>query len=83
MVGVLSFVWNNNHILASLISLEYMALILFLTINITIPMSESIFMSLIYLTISVCEGALGLGILVNCARARGSDMMNNISLNMW
>nr|VFU78725.1 NADH dehydrogenase subunit 4l [Bragasellus molinai] len=83
MVGTIAFVWNQVHVLSSLISLEYMAMIIFLTITLISPLVEFTLISMIFISISVCEGALGLSILINFARAQGSDFMSNMALNLW
>nr|VFU78663.1 NADH dehydrogenase subunit 4l [Proasellus grafi] len=79
-VGVISFVSNSKHLLAALISLEYMVLILFTFLTVSYLASM---LSLAFLTISVCEGALGLSILVIFTRSYGSDSLDNLTIGMW
>lgn len=66
--------------LASLINLEFIALILFVIIVFYSSQGGLAFLSLIFITISVCEGALGLRVLVGFARSRGGDYIRGESL---
>jgi len=40
-----------------------------------------VFYSLIYLTFTVCEGALGLSVLVGISQSYGGDYLGSFSLN--
>nr|VFU78875.1 NADH dehydrogenase subunit 4l [Proasellus spelaeus] len=78
--GVISFVSNSKHVLAALISLEYMVLILFTMLAV---FYQTAMLSLAFLTVSVCEGALGLSILVIFTQSCGSDSLDNLTLSTW
>nr|VFU78810.1 NADH dehydrogenase subunit 4l [Proasellus arthrodilus] len=79
-VGALSFISNSKHLLAALISLEYMVLMLFTMLAIFYQVSM---LALAFLTISVCEGALGLSVLVIFTQTYGSESLDSMVLNMW
>lgn len=79
--GVIVFVLNCKHLLAILLSLEFIVLRLFVFIFIylNIFIYESFF-RIIFLTFSVCEGALGLSILVSLIRTHGNDYFSSFSI---
>jgi len=70
--GLLLFgVWRK-HMLIRLLSLEYMVLGLILIFYGAVFNYFFVF-SLIYLTFTACEGALGLSVLVTISRTHGGD----------
>lgn len=79
--GVRVFVSNRKHLLSTLLRLEFivLGLFLFLFIYLNIFNYESFF-SIIFLTFRVCEGALGLSILVSIIRTHGNDYFNSFSV---
>ncbi len=79
--GVVVFVSNRKHLLSTLLRLEFivLGLFLFLFIYLNIFNYESFF-SIIFLTFRVCEGALGLSILVSIIRTHGNDYFNSFSV---
>lgn len=79
-VGVLSFSLNKIHLLTSLISLEYIVLVLFAIISLINTGAGVAGLSLAFLTISVCEGALGLRVLVIFARAFGGERLDMLAV---
>lgn len=79
--GLVSFAFLRNHIVATLLSLEFASLSVYLLLFITLTSSPSeLYMSLIYLTLGACEGALGLSILVAVIKHKGNDHLNSPSL---
>lgn len=81
--GILVFALRRKHLLVILLSLEF--IIVSLYFNILIYLSElsyEYFFSIIFLTIRVCEGALGLAILVLIIRAHGNDYVLTFS-SLW
>lgn len=74
LVGRLSFVINRKHLLSILLRLEFLVLGLFrlLFFNL-LKMGYQEYFSIIFLTFTVCEGALGLSILVSLIRTHGND----------
>nr|YP_010139273.1 NADH dehydrogenase subunit 4L [Tullbergia mixta]QQK54727.1 NADH dehydrogenase subunit 4L [Tullbergia mixta] len=71
-------VWRK-HLLISLLSLEFMVLgVLFLFYGSFL--NFGFLFSLVYLTFTACEGALGLSILVSMARTHGGDYFSSFHL---
>nr|AMP43751.1 NADH dehydrogenase subunit 4L [Leptogaster longicauda] len=81
LMGSLAFVSNRKHLLSMLLSLEFMVLSLFYYMFILFMFFnfESYF-SMVFLTFSVCEGALGLSILVSMIRTHGNDYFQTFSI---
>lgn len=81
MIGVLIFVFNRKHLLSILLSLEYIVLSLFflLFIYLNILRYQSFFI-LIFLVFRVCEGVLGLSILVSIIRTHGNDYFQRFNI---
>nr|AVN67729.1 NADH dehydrogenase subunit 4L [Eurycotis floridana]AVN67740.1 NADH dehydrogenase subunit 4L [Eurycotis opaca] len=72
--GIWVFCSNRKHLLVTLLSLEFIVLILFLMLYIYLNnYNYELFFSMVFLTFSVCEGALGLSILVSMIRSYGND----------
>lgn len=79
--GVIVFISRRKHLLATLLRLEFivLGLFLFLFIYLNILNYEGFF-RIIFLTFRVCEGALGLSILVSIIRTHGNDYFNRFSI---
>nr|AVN67718.1 NADH dehydrogenase subunit 4L [Eurycotis decipiens] len=72
--GIWVFCSNRKHLLVMLLSLEFIVLILFLMLYTYLnKYNYELYFSMIFLTFSVCEGALGLSILVSMIRSYGND----------
>nr|QOL00682.1 NADH dehydrogenase subunit 4L [Menglacris maculata] len=81
--GVYVFSSKRKHLLMVLLSLEYIVLSLFILLIIfLIEFNYDYFFPIIFLVFSVCEGALGLSILVSMIRSHGNDFFNSISLSL-
>nr|YP_010510803.1 NADH dehydrogenase subunit 4L [Dermestes dimidiatus]QXQ00382.1 NADH dehydrogenase subunit 4L [Dermestes dimidiatus] len=81
--GLLSFCINRKHLLMMLLSLEFVVLSLFIIMFIFLSfLSFESYFSLIFLSMSVCEGALGLSILVSLIRTHGNDNFQSFSI-LW
>nr|YP_010538755.1 NADH dehydrogenase subunit 4L [Pristolycus diversecostatus]UYE92366.1 NADH dehydrogenase subunit 4L [Pristolycus diversecostatus] len=82
-IGLLVMCLKCSHLLLMLLSLEFIVLSLFLglTIYILMMMFEGYFL-MIFLSLSVCEGALGLSILVSMVRTYGNDYFNSFNI-LW
>uniref|UniRef100_UPI0031F393CC NADH dehydrogenase subunit 4L n=1 Tax=Calliptamus coelesyriensis TaxID=2866264 RepID=UPI0031F393CC len=81
--GVYVFSSKRNHLLMVLLSLEYIVLSLFMLIIIfLVEFDYDYFFPVIFLVFSVCEGALGLSILVSMIRSHGNDFFNSFGLSM-
>nr|WEG23133.1 NADH dehydrogenase subunit 4L [Siphona sp. 1 HNL-2023a] len=81
IMGVMSFVMNRKHLLSMLLSLEYIVLSLFLLLFIYLNMiNNEFFFSMMFLVFSVCEGALGLSIMVSMIRTHGNDYFQSFNI---
>nr|UPL65890.1 NADH dehydrogenase subunit 4L [Mecomma ambulans] len=84
MSGVLVFCSMRKHLLLSLLSLEYLVLCIYMSMIMYLYMYMSdMYMILIFLTFSVCEGVLGLSILVSQIRCHGNDQVNSLFMMKW
>nr|AWN56308.1 NADH dehydrogenase subunit 4L [Neomegalotomus parvus] len=83
-IGVLTFSLARKHLLLTLFSLEYLVLVLFLVLLMFLLIYEhEYYFLLMFLTFSVCEGALGLGVLVKMIRSHGNDLLSSLSTLSW
>nr|QLY89785.1 NADH dehydrogenase subunit 4L [Empis tessellata] len=81
MMGVMVFISNRKHLLSMLLSLEFIVLSLFFFLFIYLNfLNYENFFSMMFLTFSVCEGALGLSILVSMIRTHGNDYFQSFSV---
>nr|AFI54808.1 NADH dehydrogenase subunit 4L [Eucorysses grandis]AVJ52530.1 NADH dehydrogenase subunit 4L [Eucorysses grandis] len=82
--GVIAFCSSRNHLLLVLLSLEFMVLSVFYVMILMMMMfGYELYFSLIFLVFSVCEGALGLSILVKMVRSQGNDYLMSMSILSW
>nr|AOY39158.1 NADH dehydrogenase subunit 4L [Meropathus sp. BMNH 675618] len=81
--GLVVFCIKRNHLLLMLLSLEFIVLSLYFNMFIYLSyfMNEYYF-TMIFMTMSVCEGALGLSLLVSLIRSHGNDYFNNFNI-LW
>nr|WIL79961.1 NADH dehydrogenase subunit 4L [Tenerus hilleri] len=83
LMSCLSFSMKRKHMLLMLMSLEFMVISMFMGLMFYFSnMSYEYFFSLIYITFSVCEGALGLSLLVYMIRTHGNDYFQTFSI-LW
>nr|YP_010883257.1 NADH dehydrogenase subunit 4L [Pylorgus porrectus]WIF28482.1 NADH dehydrogenase subunit 4L [Pylorgus porrectus] len=82
--GVISYCLVHSHLLIMLFSLEYLVLVLLLSLFYYLMFLgvESYFI-LFFMVFAVCEGALGLGVLVNLIRNHGNDYLMSMSILSW
>nr|WRY72418.1 NADH dehydrogenase subunit 4L [Eurhadina rubra] len=81
-MGLFSLILIRKHILLCLISLEFVVLSLLMLIMLFCMMSSySFYLYLIMMTFYVCEGVLGLSILVYMIRCHGNDFL--MSMFLW
>nr|YP_010875366.1 NADH dehydrogenase subunit 4L [Pycnoscelus surinamensis]WGW15113.1 NADH dehydrogenase subunit 4L [Pycnoscelus surinamensis] len=79
--GIWVFSSNRKHLLATLLSLEFIVLTLYFVLYYYLTsFNFELFFSMVFLTFSVCEGALGLSILVSMIRSYGSDFFSAYSM---
>nr|APX40443.1 NADH dehydrogenase subunit 4L [Longitarsus melanocephalus] len=83
MMGVFGFIFNRKHLLLMLLMLEFIVILMYLNLFIYLMMMNyEYFFSMIFLTMSVCEGALGLSILILMVRINGNDYILSFS-SLW
>nr|YP_010616658.1 NADH dehydrogenase subunit 4L [Euthalia franciae]WAW79845.1 NADH dehydrogenase subunit 4L [Euthalia franciae] len=81
MIGNMIFVSSHKHLLIVLMSLEFMVLsIFFLMLMYLMMINYNMYMLMVFLVFSVCEGALGLSILVSMIRTHGNDYFQSFNL---
>nr|YP_009255409.1 NADH dehydrogenase subunit 4L [Melanagromyza sojae]ANA56776.1 NADH dehydrogenase subunit 4L [Melanagromyza sojae] len=81
IIGIISFVSNRKHLLSMLLSLEYIVICLFMFLFLYLMyLDYELYFSMMFLTFSVCEGALGLSVLVSMVRTHGSDYFQSFSI---
>uniref|UniRef100_A0AAU7GHC7 NADH-ubiquinone oxidoreductase chain 4L n=1 Tax=Mecysmoderes ater TaxID=3158840 RepID=A0AAU7GHC7_9CUCU len=81
--GLLAYILKYRHFLLMLLSLEFMVLsiYMFMFMYLAIFGMEGFFV-MFFLAMSVCEGALGLSLLVMIIRSHGSDFLMMYD-NLW
>nr|ALO76821.1 NADH deshydrogenase subunit 4L [Agrilus biguttatus] len=83
LLGLLIFCSQCKHMLLTLLSLEFIVLsIYFMSSVFLMFLSYEFFFLMIFLTFSVCEGALGLSILVSLIRTHGNDYFQSFNI-LW
>nr|YP_009630484.1 NADH dehydrogenase subunit 4L [Erthesina fullo]QBR54809.1 NADH dehydrogenase subunit 4L [Erthesina fullo]UAJ48739.1 NADH dehydrogenase subunit 4L [Erthesina fullo] len=84
MCGAVVFCSARKHLLLTLLSLEFMVLSVFLCLFLFLYVyGYELYFSLIFLIFTVCEGALGLSVLVSLVRSQGNDYLSGISTLSW
>jgi NADH-ubiquinone oxidoreductase chain 4L len=79
--GVISFISSRKHLLSSLLRLEFIVLSIFFFFFFFLNFFNfELYFTIFFLTFSVCEGALGLAILVSLIRTHGNDYFNSFSI---
>nr|YP_010954793.1 NADH dehydrogenase subunit 4L [Hemisodorcus derelictus]WMW30178.1 NADH dehydrogenase subunit 4L [Hemisodorcus derelictus] len=82
-MGLLSFCLNRKHLLLMLLSLEFVVVALFLMLYLYLcKYNWEFYFLMVFLTMSVCEGALGLSVLVLLMRTYGNNYMISFNL-LW
>nr|AWE09689.1 NADH dehydrogenase subunit 4L [Bombyx mandarina] len=80
-VGNLIFVSKNKHLLVVLLSLEFIVLsIFFFFLVLLMFIDYDMYMLMVFLVFSVCEGSLGLSILVSMICSHGNDYFQSFSI---
>nr|YP_010718926.1 NADH dehydrogenase subunit 4L [Parnassius szechenyii]WDQ44529.1 NADH dehydrogenase subunit 4L [Parnassius szechenyii] len=81
LFGNMIFISKHKHLLIVLLSLEYIVLSVFFLMLIYLNYIEyEMYMLMIFLLFTVCEGALGLSILVSLIRTHGNDYFKSFNL---
>nr|YP_010852856.1 NADH dehydrogenase subunit 4L [Symbrenthia lilaea]WGL40275.1 NADH dehydrogenase subunit 4L [Symbrenthia lilaea]WGN99225.1 NADH dehydrogenase subunit 4L [Symbrenthia lilaea]WKR35343.1 NADH dehydrogenase subunit 4l [Symbrenthia lilaea] len=81
LFGNMIFVSKYKHLLIVLLSLEFIILsMFFFFMMFLMMMNYNIYMLIVFMVFSVCEGALGLSILVSMIRTHGNDYFQSYNL---
>nr|WHL46496.1 NADH dehydrogenase subunit 4L [Dudusa nobilis] len=81
IIGNLVFVSKYKHLLIVLLSLEFLVLSIFFFMLILLSYIEyDLYLLMVFLVFTVCEGALGLSILVSMIRTHGNDYFQSFNL---
>nr|ARH54490.1 NADH dehydrogenase subunit 4L [Melolontha hippocastani] len=81
--GLFSFCINRKHLLLMLLSLEFIILSLYFNLYLFLMyFNFEFYFGMVFLTMSVCEGALGLSILVALIRTHGNDYFQTFNV-LW
>nr|YP_010305000.1 NADH dehydrogenase subunit 4L [Semidalis macleodi]ULR86831.1 NADH dehydrogenase subunit 4L [Semidalis macleodi] len=79
--GLFMYSYFHKHLLSMLLSLEYVVLSLFCMIYYLMNLyGYEMYFGLLYLIMSVCEGALGLSIMVLMVRMYGNDYFTSLNI---
>nr|YP_009050249.1 NADH dehydrogenase subunit 4L [Lygus hesperus]AHA82389.1 NADH dehydrogenase subunit 4L [Lygus hesperus]ANT45832.1 NADH dehydrogenase subunit 4L [Lygus pratensis] len=82
--GLIIFCSMRKHMLLTLLSLEYIVLCVYIfMITFVLDFLGDMYLILVFLTFSVCEGVLGLSILVTIIRSYGNDQVNTLFMFKW
>lgn len=80
-IGIITFVLRRKHLLSVLLSLEFIVLSLFFILIIFLNfINYEFYFRILFLTFRVCEGALGVSIVVRIIRTHGNDFFNSFSI---
>nr|UJG45237.1 NADH dehydrogenase subunit 4L [Lepidostoma hirtum] len=80
LMGNIMFSLNRKHLLIILLSLELIMLNMFLLIFQFMMFMGSVYFLMLFMVLSVCEGVLGLSVLVYLVRIYGNDLIKIYSL---
>lgn len=79
--GLIVFLINRKHLLIILLRLEFIVLRLFIYLFIYLNLFNiEIYFRVFFLTIRVCEGVLGLSILVSIIRTHGNNYFQTLNV---
>nr|ARH54347.1 NADH dehydrogenase subunit 4L [Cyrtanaspis phalerata] len=82
-IGMFVFCMKRKHLLLMLLSIEFIVLAIYLNLFIYLSnLNNEFFFSMIFLIFSVCEGTLGLSILVSLIRTHGNDYFQSFNV-LW
>nr|YP_010172175.1 NADH dehydrogenase subunit 4L [Sinopoppia nigroflagella]QSF20073.1 NADH dehydrogenase subunit 4L [Sinopoppia nigroflagella] len=80
-MGFYSLCINRSHLLMILLSFEFILVLIFMSMVIYLNFFDmEMYFSLIFLVFSVCEGVLGLSVLINMIRMHGNDYIQVLNI---
>nr|YP_010586182.1 NADH dehydrogenase subunit 4L [Eubasilissa splendida]UZZ43944.1 NADH dehydrogenase subunit 4L [Eubasilissa splendida] len=81
LIGNFLYSLNRKHLLIILLSLEFIMLNLFFMIYLyTVSVGNSMYFMVLFMVLSVCEGVLGISILMYMIRIFGNDYVRIFSV---
>nr|UOU85119.1 NADH dehydrogenase subunit 4L [Ephemerella notata] len=81
LAGLYVFSSRRKHLLVTLLSLEFIALSLYLMLYFfLLTKGSEMYFTMVFLTFIVCEGVLGLSILVSMIRTHGNDYFQSFNV---
>nr|YP_009000486.1 NADH dehydrogenase subunit 4L [Eubasilissa regina]AHF21727.1 NADH dehydrogenase subunit 4L [Eubasilissa regina] len=81
LIGNFMYSLNRKHLLIILLSLEFIMLNLFFLIYLyTVSLGNSMYFMVLFMVLSVCEGVLGISILMYMIRIFGNDYVRIFSV---
>lgn len=81
LIGVFSFVFIRKHLLSILLRLEFIALSLFILLVLFLKIINfEVYLLMFFLVFIVCEGSLGISILVSLIRTHGNDYISRFRI---
>nr|YP_010933643.1 NADH dehydrogenase subunit 4L [Ptychadena levenorum]WKT10230.1 NADH dehydrogenase subunit 4L [Ptychadena levenorum]WKT10243.1 NADH dehydrogenase subunit 4L [Ptychadena levenorum]WKT10256.1 NADH dehydrogenase subunit 4L [Ptychadena levenorum]WKT10269.1 NADH dehydrogenase subunit 4L [Ptychadena levenorum]WKT10282.1 NADH dehydrogenase subunit 4L [Ptychadena levenorum] len=83
VIALTGMTLNRTHLLSTLLCLESMVLVIFLTVALSTYLQKDLILPLIILALSACDAGLGLSLMVATARSQGSDSLNALHLLRW
>nr|YP_009485639.1 NADH dehydrogenase subunit 4L [Tapeinus singularis]AVZ00775.1 NADH dehydrogenase subunit 4L [Tapeinus singularis] len=82
--GLVVFCSMRKHLLLTLLSLEFLVLVIYVMfMGFLFYYDLCYYFILVFLTFAVCEGAMGLSILVCVIRSHGNDSISSLSILGW
>lgn len=80
-IGIVSFILMRKHLLSILLRLEFIVLSLFFILVFLLSIFNfELYFRIMFLVFRVCEGALGVSIIVSIIRTHGNDYFNSFSI---
>nr|QUT13273.1 NADH dehydrogenase subunit 4L [Nais communis] len=83
MMAMVGLMMNSKHLLMALLYLEafMLSLVMLIPLTLIIFSSQSMFISIVLLSVGACEASLGLAMMVMMSRTYGSDLMSSTTMN--
>lgn len=79
--GLLCIILSQYHLLVMVLSLEFLILSIYFSLSLRIGGGiNNCLLMILYLFVVVCEGSLGLGLLVSLVRGYGADLFGLLNL---
>nr|AZL93305.1 NADH dehydrogenase subunit 4L [Hypsicera sp. ZJUH_2016019] len=84
MISIFILIYYKSHMLLMIISLEFIMMSVFFNMFVIYDYLEIKLNNLIiFMSLVVCEGGLGLSLVVLMVRIYGNDYLNSLSITKW